>query len=167
MTSTTLEDSLALTHRRLRAATAIGNYRPTSIKLMMDGVLETFTGTMLEPYFGADGQPTSNRGISMIDPAVLAVAVPRMDALGFQPHFHTIGDRACREALDAVEAMRRANGPSDTRPHIAHIQVIHPDDIGRFRELGVVANAQPYWACHEDQMDHLTTPFLGPDRGNG
>lgn len=147
-----------------RAATTIGNYRATSIKLMMDGVLENFTGTMLEPYLGADGQPTGNRGMSMIDPAVLAEAVPRMDALGFQPHFHAIGDRACREALDAVEAMRRANGPSDTRPHIAHIQVIHPDDIGRFRVLGVVANAQPYWACHEDQMDHLTTPFLGPER---
>ena len=53
--------------------------------------------------------------------------------LGFQPHFHAIGDRAVRESLDAVEAARRANGPSDTRPHIAHIQVIHPDDIGRFR----------------------------------
>ena len=56
-----------------------------------------------------------------------------MDALGFQPHFHTIGDRAAREALDAVEAARRANGPSDTRPHIAHIQVVpRPDDIVRF-----------------------------------
>ena len=66
--------------------------------------------------------------------------------------------------MDAVEAARRANGPSDTRPHIAHIQVIHPDDIERFRELGVTANAQPYWACHEDQMDHLTTPFLGSER---
>jgi len=97
---------------------------------------------------------------------VLAVAVPRLDALGFQPHFHAIGDRAAREALDAVAAARRANGPSDTRPHIAHIQVIHPGDIGRFRELGVVANAQPYWAAHEDQMDHLTIPFLGPERAN-
>jgi hypothetical protein len=147
-----------------REATAIGPYRPTSIKLMMDGVLENFTGTMLDPYLGPDGAPTDNRGISMIDPAVLAVALPRMDALGFQPHFHTIGDRAAREALDAVEAARRANGLSDTRPHIAHIQVIHPDDIVRFRQLGVTANAQPYWACHEDQMDHLTIPFLGPER---
>ncbi len=147
-----------------RAGTAIGNYRPTSVKLMMDGVLENFTGTMIDPYLGADGAPTDNRGISMIDPAVLAVALPKLDALGFQPHFHTIGDRAAREALDAVAAARAANGPSDTRPHIAHIQVIHPDDIGRFRELGVVANAQPYWACHEDQMDHLTIPFLGPER---
>jgi hypothetical protein len=69
-----------------------------------------------------------------------------------------------REALDAVEAARRANGMSDTRPHIAHIQVIHLDDIGRFRTLGVAANAQAYWACHEGQMDRLTIPYLGPER---
>jgi len=147
-----------------RAATSIGRYRPTSVKLMMDGVLENHTGTLLESYLDARGQPTGNRGISMIDPAVLEIAIPRMDALGFQPHFHAIGDRATREALDAVAAMRRVNGPSDTRPHIAHIQVIHPDDIERFRELGVVANAQPYWACHEAQMDQLTIPFLGAER---
>jgi Predicted metal-dependent hydrolase with the TIM-barrel fold len=149
-----------------RAATAIGRYQPTSVKLMMDGVLENFTGTMLESYLDGSGKPTGNRGISMIDPAVLDVAVPRLDALGFQAHFHAIGDRAVREALDAVAAMRRANGPSDTRPHIAHIQVIHPDDVGRFRELGVVANAQPYWAVFEDQMDDLTIPFLGPERAD-
>jgi predicted amidohydrolase YtcJ len=56
------------------------------------------------------------------------------------------------------------NGTTDTRPHIAHIQVIHPNDVGRFRELGVIANAQPYWACHEAQMDELTIPRLGPER---
>ena len=89
--------------------------------------------------------------MSMIDPEALEAHVTRLDALGFQPHFHAIGERAVREALDAVEAARRANGPTDTRPHIAHIQVIHPDDIGRFRELGVTANAQPYWAVHEDR----------------
>jgi len=149
-----------------RAAMTIGRYRPTSVKLFMDGVLENHTGAMLDSYLDQSGKPTGNRGIAMIDQAVLMVAVPRLDALGFQPHFHTIGDRACREALDAVEAARRANGPSDTRPHIAHIQVIHPDDIGRFRQLGVTANAQPYWACHEDQQDQLTTPFLGPERAS-
>ncbi len=147
-----------------RTAATIGTYRQTSVKLFMDGVLENHTGAMLESYLDRSGQPTGNRGIAMIDPAVLGVAVPRLDALGFQAHFHAIGDRAVRESLDAVEAARLANGSSDTRPHIAHIQVIHPDDIGRFRELGVVANAQPYWACHEDQQDHLTAPFLGPER---
>ena len=144
-----------------RRATAIGRYAPTSVKLMMDGVLENFTGAMLEPYGDGHGGQTDNRGLLQIDPDGLRRWVPALDALGFQPHFHAIGDWAVRAALDAVAAAREANGPSDTRPHIAHIQVIHPDDVPRFRELGVAANAQPLWAAHEDQMDVLTIPFLG------
>jgi predicted amidohydrolase YtcJ len=151
-----------LVERRTR--TAIGRYQPTSIKIMQDGVLENFTGAVLEPYRGPNGQPTDNRGLSYVDPGALKGYVTRLDALGFQPHFHAIGERAVRESLDAVEAARRANGHTDTRPHIAHIQVIHPDDIARFQELAVAANAQPYWACHEGQMDILTIPFLGPER---
>jgi hypothetical protein len=134
------------------------------VKLMQDGVLENFTGAVIEPYLGPNGQPTDNRGLSQIDPEALKRYVARLDALGFQAHFHAIGERAVREALDSVEAARAANGPSDTRPHIAHIQVIHPDDLDRFRVLDVAANAQPYWACHEGQMDNLTIPFLGPER---
>jgi hypothetical protein len=144
-----------------RRATAIGRYAPTSVKLMMDGVLENFTGAMLDPYHDGHGGTTDNRGLMQIDPDGLKTWVPTLDALGFQPHFHAIGDGAVRAALDAVEAARRANGPSDTRPHIAHIQVIHPDDIARFRQLDVVANAQPFWAAHERQMDVLTIPFIG------
>ena len=147
-----------------RARTAIDRYAPTSVKLMQDGVLENGTGAVIEPYLGDDGRPTANRGLSMIDPVALKAHVTSLDALGFQPHFHAIGERAVREALDAIEAARRANGTSDTRPHIAHIQVIHPDDIGRFGALGAIANAQPYWACHEAQMDELTIPRLGQER---
>jgi hypothetical protein len=66
--------------------------------------------------------------------------------------------------LVAFEAALGANGRRDGRHHIAHIQVIHPDDIPRFGSLGVVANAQPLWACFEDQMTELTIPFLGPER---
>ncbi len=145
---------------------SVGTFRANSVKLMQDGVLETYTGAMIEPYLGADGAPTSNRGISFIDPERLPGWVTRLDAAGLQPHFHAIGDRAVRECLDAVAAARAANGPSDTRPHIAHIQVIHPDDVARFAALDVVANAQPYWACHEGQMDVLTIPFLGPERAS-
>jgi predicted amidohydrolase YtcJ len=144
-----------------RRVTAIGRYAPTSVKLMMDGVLENFTGAMLEPYGDGLGGTTGNRGLLQIDRDGLQRWVPALDALGFQPHFHAIGDGAVRAALDAVAAARAANGPSDTRPHIAHIQVIHPADIPRFRELDVVANAQPLWAGHDDQMDTLTIPFLG------
>ena len=145
---------------------SVGRLRSNSVKLMQDGVLETFTGAMIDPYLGADGSPTGNRGISFLDPKRLPGWVTRIDAAGLQPHFHAIGDRAVRECLDAVAAARSANGPSDTRPHIAHIQVIHPDDLPRFAALDVVANAQALWACHEDQMDVLTIPFLGPERSS-
>ena len=145
-------------------ATASARYAPTSVKIFQDGIIENGTAGLLEPYLGPDGRPTTDRGQSLIDPAAFGGHVTRLDALGFQVHVHAIGDRAVREALDAVAAARRANGMTDTRPTIAHIQVIHPDDIGRFRALGVVANAQPYWACHEDQMDNLTIPCLGAER---
>lgn len=143
---------------------SVGRVRANSVKLMLDGVLETFTGAMIEPYLAPDGGPAERRGIEFIDPETLIAGVPRLDAAGLQPHFHAIGDRAVRNGLDAVAATRAANGPSDSRPHIAHIQVIHPDDVPRFAALGVTANAQPLWACHEDQMDELTIPFLGPER---
>ncbi|HTG46478.1 MAG TPA: amidohydrolase [Actinomycetota bacterium] len=148
----------------LRERGSAGRFRATSVKIMQDGVCENFTAAVLEPYLDADGRPTANRGISFVDPEVLNEAVPRLDGLGFQVHFHALAERAVREALDAIEAARRANGSSDTRPHLAHLQVIHPDDLPRFRRLRAVANAQPLWAAHERQMDDLTIPFLGEPR---
>jgi len=143
---------------------SVGRLRSNSVKLMLDGVLETFTGAMLDPYLDGAGGPTDRTGIDFLDSDQLPGWVTRLDAAGLQPHFHAIGDRAVRNALDAVEAARAANGRSDTRPHVAHIQVIHPDDVPRFAALGMIANAQPLWACHEGQMDELTIPFLGPVR---
>ena len=87
-----------------------------------------------------------------------------LDALGFQVHVHALGDRAVREGLDAVAAARRANGPDGARHHLAHLQVVSPDDIPRFAELGAAATVQPLWAAHEPQMDDLTIPFLGDER---
>jgi hypothetical protein len=147
-----------------RARGTVGRFRATTIKIMQDGVLENFTGGVLEPYLDAEGEPTQNRGKSFVDPEALKGYVTRLDAEGFQVHFHAIGDRAVREALDAIEAARNANGMNDNRHHIAHIQVIHPDDLPRFRRLGVVANGQPLWAINEGQMLNLTIPFLGPGR---
>lgn len=147
-----------------RARLSAGRFRATTVKIMLDGVCETFTASMLDPYLGEDGQPTCNRGIDFIDPAVLPGYVTELDRLGFQVHFHALGDRAVRQALDAVEAAQQANGRSDNRHHLAHIQVVHPDDVPRFRRLGAVANAQPLWACNERQMTELTIPFLGPER---
>ncbi len=69
-----------------------------------------------------------------------------------------------REALDAVEAARRANGRRDNRHHLAHLQVVDAADVPRFRALGATATVQPLWAAHEPQMDELTIPFLGAER---
>jgi predicted amidohydrolase YtcJ len=90
--------------------------------------------------------------------------VTELDALGFQVHMHAIGDRAVRNALDAVAAARNSNGPSDNRHHIAHVQVIQPEDVPRFSQLDVIANCQTFWAQTEPQMDELTIPLIGRDR---
>jgi predicted amidohydrolase YtcJ len=141
-----------------------GRFAATSVKVMQDGVAENFTASMLEPYGDGHGHFTDNSGISFVDPAVLNEAVPLLDAAGFQVHFHAIGDRAVRECLDAVENAIARNGRRDNRHHIAHIQVVHPEDIRRFRELGVAANMQSLWATYEPQMVELTLPFFGEQR---
>ncbi|BCJ56195.1 hypothetical protein Asp14428_76700 [Actinoplanes sp. NBRC 14428] len=150
----------SLVERRERFT--VGPLRSGTVKLMLDGVAENFTAAMTEPYRDGCGHPTANSGLSFLDPAALRGYVTSLDALGFQVHFHALGDRAVREALDAVAAARSTNGMRDTRPHLAHLQVVHPDDVPRFRRLGVTANLQALWAAHEPQMDELTIPFLDP-----
>jgi predicted amidohydrolase YtcJ len=157
-----LEQVADLVERR-RAQTN-GRYRATSVKIMQDGVCENFTAAMLSPYLDSHGHTTDNAGHSFVDPGVLKDVVVALAAESFQVHVHCIGDRGTREALDAFAAARAAGHSADLRHHIAHIQVIHPDDVPRFAELGVAANAQALWATHEPQMDELTIPFLGEER---
>jgi hypothetical protein len=151
-----------LTERRSIADGA--RFRATSVKIMQDGVCENFTAAMLSPYLDGHGHEAGGSGTSFFDPEELKEAVTAIDARGFQVHIHAIGDRAVREALDAIAAARSANGPTGGRHHIAHLQVIHPEDVPRFREESVVANCQPLWASNEPQMTELTLPFLGPER---
>jgi predicted amidohydrolase YtcJ len=147
---------------RREAAVTARRFSARTVKIMQDGVAENFTAGMLEPY--VDACQAMGSGLSYVDPAELRSHVTALDGLGFQVHFHAIGDRAARECLDAVTAARAANGASGNRHHIAHLQVIHPDDVPRFADLDVTANMQALWAAHEPQMDELTVPFLGPDR---
>ena len=134
------------------------------MKIMQDGVCENFTAAMLTPYLDGHGHPAGSDGTSFFGAGELKAAVTAIDARGFGVHVHAIGDRAVREALDAFAAARAANGSTQGRHHIAHIQVVHPDDLPRFRALGVAANCQPLWACNEPQMTELTVPFLGAER---
>ena len=146
-----------------RRAGREGRFRPTSVKMMLDGVAENHTAAMLEPYLDGAGCQSDVSGLDFIDPGQLPRFVTALDGEGFQVHFHALGDRAVRHALDAVAAARRENGTGQ-RHHLAHLQVVHPDDIRRFAELSATANIQPLWAAHEPQMDELTIPFLGDRR---
>lgn len=141
-----------------------GRYRAETVKIMQDGVAETFTASLLAPYLDHCGHSTGNRGISFLEPELLKLVVDGLDAAGFQLHFHALGDRAIREVLDALDGLA---GRADRRHQLAHLQIVDPADIGRFRQVGAIANLQPLWACHEPQMDDLTIPFLGPDRARG
>lgn len=147
-----------------RESAAVGNFVSTTVKIMTDGVIESQTAALTQPYCDGCGGHTDNYGLSYVDQDLLAAAVTQLDSLGFQVHMHAIGDRAVRNALDAVAAARAANGPADLRHHIAHLQLVRPADIPRFEQLAVVANCQSFWAQSEPQMDELTIPFIGRDR---
>ncbi|MFC7220534.1 amidohydrolase [Streptomyces polyrhachis] len=150
--------------RAARETLSHGRFLARAVKIMQDGVAENFTAALTEPYLDACGCPTGNSGLSFVDPVALRSYVTQLDAADFQVHFHALGDRAVREALDALEAAVAANGRRGNRHHLAHLQVVHPDDLARFAHLGAIANIQPLWAAHEPQMDELTIPFLGPER---
>ncbi len=134
-----------------------------TVKIMLDGCPENGTAAVLQPFAGHLGE-AHGTGVAFVDAPVLSEAVTRLDALGFQVHMHALGDRALRIALDAVEAAQATNGRRDARHHIAHLQVTDPADIPRLRELGVVANMQPYWAQLDPAMSELALPALGEER---
>jgi predicted amidohydrolase YtcJ len=138
-----------------------GRFAATTVKIMLDGIAENYTAAMTVPYRDPHGHTSANAGISFIDPVALRAYVTALDAAGFQVHFHALGDRAVREALDAIQAARDTNGPNSHRHHLAHLQVVQPEDVVRFAALDAIATMQPLWACHEPQMDELTIPFLG------
>jgi predicted amidohydrolase YtcJ len=132
-----------------------------SAKFFLDGVLENRTAAMIEDYSDKDG---GNAPI-MFDVDHLRDLFVAFDAARFQLHVHVIGDRATRVALDCIEAARTANGAWPSLHQLAHVQVIHPDDIPRLRQLGVVTNMQPLWARCEPSVTDVALPFIGADRG--
>lgn len=143
---------------RLRAEFGSDRLKPVAAKIFEDGVIEARTAAMLEPYLDRPGE----RGEPNFPPDRLNPLVARLAAEGFSVHVHAIGDRAVRLALDAFEA---AGPPRNGQRHqIAHLEVIHPDDIPRFRRLGVMANFQALWAQADDYVTELTWPALGPER---
>ena len=135
------------------------------VKLLVDATIENTTGALLEPYYNEDGELTNDKGLLTFKPKRLADLVTRLEQAGFQIHTHINGDRAARVTLNAFEAAKSANQLEDTRHTMAHLYLVHPDDIPRFKELNVLPNFQTYWGHPEEGwFDDLVVPVLGEER---
>lgn len=133
--------------------------RAGTVKFFADGVLEAGTAAMLEPYL----DQSDNCGQPVWAASELQAAVAAVEGVGLDVHIHAIGDAGIRTALAAIAASPGRRDPH-RRPTIAHVQVLHPKDLGRFAELGVTANIEPLWACWDACQRDLTAPRLGPER---
>jgi predicted amidohydrolase YtcJ len=141
---------------RLRSEFQSALVRPIAAKIFADGVIEGRTAAMIEPYLDRPGF----RGEPNLPADKMRALVGRLAEAGFNVHVHAIGDRAIRETLDAMEAARTGTAGRDLRFQIAHAQLIRPEDVPRFRRLGVIANFQALWAYADAYMKDLTWPAL-------
>ncbi|MDQ1324832.1 MAG: hypothetical protein QG587_2168 [Chloroflexota bacterium] len=145
------------------------------LKGFVDGVIEARTASMMEPYEG-----DTSRGLPAWEPDELDAFVAEADGRGWQVEMHAIGDRGVRMALDAFEHAARVNGPwagdprgkgavpgTHARRHrVEHIETIHPEDIGRFAALGVVASMQPYHGDPSPNQIGVWASNIGPERAS-
>lgn len=121
--------------------------RVGSVKIVVDGVIETHTAAMLAPYADA-----ATSGTPAWSKEQLEEAVRMADKAGLQVYIHAIGDRGVRMALDAYENARKVNGASrglGTRHRVEHIETVDAADIPRFKQLQVMASMMPIHADPE------------------
>ncbi len=141
-------------------AEGAGQVTAHTVKFFADGVIESATSAMLEPFCDCP----HSKGLPNWDPEEMKLAVAAIDALGFTAHMHAIGDFGVRMSLDAAEHTAKVNPPRDRRWVIVHTQLVDPADLDRFAELGVIANFEPYWSKFDSWQSELTEPRLGPER---
>jgi predicted amidohydrolase YtcJ len=130
------------------------------IKLMLDGVIDSMTGAMLQPYVGQG----ENKGKLFWDPEAFMRTVAEINVKGLQVSTHAIGDAAIRLALDASERAARASGNLDLRNKVEHAEDIAAADIPRFGQLGVIASFQPLHANPDPIWMGTWIENVGPER---
>jgi predicted amidohydrolase YtcJ len=133
-----------------------------AVKFMVDGVIESHTAAMLEPY----SDDPSSKGKPFWEPANYNAAVAELDKHGFQLFTHAIGDYGIRMALDGYENATRQNHSKDRRPRIEHIETIAAADIPRFGKLGVIASMQPLHSYPDADTLDVWARNIGPDRAS-
>jgi predicted amidohydrolase YtcJ len=126
----------------------------------MDGVWESYTAFNIDPY--AD-EPDAK-----VEPIYSLEHFTRMaslcDKMGLQIAVHCCGDGAVRQTLDGYQAIQKINGKRDSRHRVEHIEVCQPQDMQRFKELGVIASMQTSHAPFSLEEDMVWTKRTGPQR---
>jgi predicted amidohydrolase YtcJ len=140
---------------------------PDCVKIILDGVpTDSHTAAMVEPYVdtvGGRDDEASRKGLLLVSSDVLNEAVTRFDAMGLTVKFHAAGDASVRQALDAIEAARLANGFSGLYHNPAHNGFVQMSDIRRARSIAATFEVSPYiWYPHPIIPDHAKA--LGPER---
>ncbi len=137
-------------------------FQTHAAKIFVDGVVEGGTAYLLEPY---DHKPEF-RGEPIWNPEILSNACATLDEKTIQIHFHVIGDAAVSITLDALENAQKTNGRRDSRHLVTHLQLVEPEDIQRFKQLGVIGVPQPFWFKIDDYYRELALPYLGKNRAD-
>jgi predicted amidohydrolase YtcJ len=133
-----------------------------AVKFMVDGVIESHTAAMIEPY----SDDPSLKGKLFWDPAKYSSAVADLDKRGLQLFTHAIGELGVRTALDAYQHAEEVNHSSDRRPRIEHIETVTTTDIPRFGKLGVIASMQPLHSYPDADTLDVWARNAGPDRAS-
>jgi predicted amidohydrolase YtcJ len=133
-----------------------------TVKFFLDGVIESHTAALLEPY----ADDPSTKGSLFWDPGKYKDAVAELDKREFQIYTHAVGDYAVRTALDAYELAEQHNHTKDRHPRIEHIETISPTDIPRFGKLGVIASMQPLHAYPDEDTLGVWAGNIGPERAS-
>lgn len=118
--------------------------RVSQIKFYSDGLTSNNTAAVLKPYTRLIHEHADPLGLNYFDEERLTRYITELERVGFDIHIHAIGDRGVRESLNAIQAAQAANPElaGQRRHQITHASMIHPDDLPRFAELGVVPNIQ-------------------------
>jgi predicted amidohydrolase YtcJ len=145
-----------------------------NVKLFLDGVITApaSTGAMLSPYLSLQGdpanrhwQPSASRGPAVYFPApVLSALLIEVAGAGFEPHMHADGDRAVREGLDGIAALRRQFPGRDVRAAIAHNEIVDPADFTRYKQLNVIPVLSFQWEKQAPDTMEGAQEYLGPAR---
>ena len=137
-------------------------FQVSAAKIFVDGVIEGGTAYLHKPY----KHKPDFRGEPIWQPEILNKMVAALDKVNMQIHFHAIGDAATEITLNALDYARTQNGNRDSRHMITHLQLVSPQDIPRFGELGVVGVPQPFWFKVDEYYRNLALPFLGKARAD-